>query len=251
MMCFLIECYLTSFVSFSHRGSSGSTIGITTLSFPSCSTGWVSRCPAGSEKNWSTPGSSTTGGRPHLYTLNHCSSLLGGGRWPSGLKCSGSQKSFERDWNVWRFEDGMPKQNLIFLNEQDDSGWWERRELSCFQQLIPSLSLSFKMPLLPCRSNQDHGSRNDGFCCVLKKEEEKKERLSDTQEWLPVVDNHIPALLNQTFSSSLHELLESQRNKRENKVWSLSSHLHCFSSGETGGSDEHNITCVSALNQAM
>lgn len=42
---------LTSLVCFSPRRSSGSTIGITTLSSPSCCTGWVSHCPAGSEKN--------------------------------------------------------------------------------------------------------------------------------------------------------------------------------------------------------
>lgn len=45
---------------FSPRRSSGNTTGITTLSCPSCSTGWVSRCPAGSERSWSTPGSSAS-----------------------------------------------------------------------------------------------------------------------------------------------------------------------------------------------
>lgn len=50
------------FVCFSLRRSSGNTTGNTTLSCPSCSTRWVSLCPAGSAKNWSTAGSGTAAG---------------------------------------------------------------------------------------------------------------------------------------------------------------------------------------------
>lgn len=50
-----------------------------------------------------------------------------------------------------------------------------------------------------------------------------------------------PALLNQTFSSS-HDLEKSTEGKKIIKVRRLSSLDH---SGETGGKDEHDMTCVS------
>lgn len=68
------------------------------------------------------------------------------------------------------------------------------------------------MPSLPCRTDLDRGSCNDGLCCVLK----EKERLSNTQERPKVFDNRTPALLNQTFFSS-HELHHENQRKEGRK----------------------------------
>lgn len=179
----------TSFVSLSRRGSSGSTIGITTSSCPSCSTGWVSRCPAGSEKSWSTPGSSTAGGdhsSTHWTTAPRCWGTLA--EWPEMLKIPNSF-----DWNIWRFEEGMPNSKLnCDLPKWTGQQWIVSKKgaqlLSAADGAPLSLSLSFETLLLPCRTNQDHGSPNDGLHSVL----EKEERLSDAQERPSVFDNHNP-----------------------------------------------------------
>lgn len=132
---FCCDFNLTSSVFFSPRASSGSTIEITTLSFPNCSTASVSRCPAGSEKNWSTPGSSTTAGAPQLHTLNHRSTLLGD-TGLSGLECWRSQIVLKETEVNADLRMGRPArtQNFtaFFPDEQDNSGSWARRERSCF-----------------------------------------------------------------------------------------------------------------------
>lgn len=93
---------------FSRRCSSGSTIGITTLSCPSCSTEWVSLCPAGSEKSWSTPGSSTSGG-DHSFAC--CS---------TPLRTLASMSDVSKIKNSTRYEF---KLNPAWIHNGDLPGW--------------------------------------------------------------------------------------------------------------------------------
>lgn len=166
----MISAHFFFFMSvFSLRRSSGSTTGITTLSCPSCSTGWVSRCPAGSEKSWSTPGSSMSGGSSQPHALNH-SSTLQGEHWPSGPKCLKIPNILERDSSMRRVMGRIRNLNLnhnLLMRTGNEwirggegsrvafSNWWVLRLLQSFKSCVSAAG-----------HNQDSGNPLDS---VLKK----------------------------------------------------------------------------------
>lgn len=99
--------------------------------------------------------------------------------------------------------------------------------------------------MLPAADGSPLSSRHfsgNGLHCALEEEEEEEGRLSGAQEGPSLFDNHTPALVNQTSSSS-HELhLENQRKEQQKKKslkLEQASHSQLLKTGEKGQRQHH------------
>ena len=171
------------FVCFSPRASSGSTIGITTLSCPSCSTGWVSRCPAGSEKSWSTPGSRTTEGAhssAHWTTTRPL--LRGGDTGPSDRK-------------GWRSQIVLKETEIFGARTQNLTVFFPNEQRMVSKKSAKLLSAADSSPLSPWASRYSPAGQTrtvDASMTPPLWSWRRRKRLSDTQERPSVFDNHTP-----------------------------------------------------------